>query len=128
LTTAFEQSWCVQRVLRSAGVPLATAKTRSFADLVAAVPEGEKEASVMIIGSATHFWRELCETYARAKAKERRLSSYRLAFSDWGFLKGDEGWGAVHQPLRQQPAPRDHVRPRRLRIRLFRGRRWAQAA
>jgi hypothetical protein len=31
--------------------------------------------------------------YERAKEKERRLSSYRLAFSDWGFLKGDEGWG-----------------------------------
>jgi hypothetical protein len=31
----------------------------------------------------------LCETYQRARAKERRAATYRLQLQDWGFLKGE---------------------------------------
>lgn len=71
--------------VREAGVGLMTAKTRAFADLLRAVKEAEGKASVLIIDSITHFWREFCETY------QRRKNRSFLEFQDWNYLKQE--WG-----------------------------------
>jgi AAA domain-containing protein len=70
---------------RAAGLPLQTAKTRAFADLLIAVDEAETNGSILIIDSITHFWKEICETYMRQKKRNR------LQFEDWNYLKGE--WG-----------------------------------
>lgn len=70
---------------RAAGLPLQTAKTRAFADLLTAVDEAEANGSILIIDSITHFWKEICETYMRQKKRNR------LQFEDWNYLKGE--WG-----------------------------------
>jgi AAA domain len=70
----------------AAGVPFVVAKRRSFADLLAVVKEAEAGASVLIIDSITHPWRELCESYMRKKQRTF------LQMDDWGYLKGDHGW------------------------------------
>jgi hypothetical protein len=71
---------------QQAGIPLIVAKRRSFADLLVVVKEAEAGASVLIIDSITHPWRELCESYMRKKQRTF------LQMDDWGYLKGDHGW------------------------------------
>jgi AAA domain len=71
---------------RAAGVPFVTAKRRSFADLLNVIREAEAGASVLIIDSITHPWRELCESYMRKKQRTF------LQMDDWAYLKGDHGW------------------------------------
>ena len=75
----------VEPRLREEGIELMTAKTRAFKDLLTAVRESEGHASVLIIDSITHFWREFCETY------QRRKNRSRLEFQDWAALKAE--WG-----------------------------------
>lgn len=41
----------------------------------------------------THFWKELTESYARRKAADLKRPFYRLQLHDWGYLKGEQGWG-----------------------------------
>src|SRR5262245_40908061 len=53
-----------------ASIPLQIAKTRAFADLLTAVRESEPSASVLIVDSITHFWKELCDSYVARKARE----------------------------------------------------------
>jgi hypothetical protein len=77
----------------AAGIPVETAKTRAFSDLVAAVPVAEKDASALLVDSASHYWKELCESYCRMKARMLKRPNYRLQINDWNFLKGEEGWG-----------------------------------
>lgn len=84
LDTETGSDW-VKPMFAAAGIPLHTAKTRAFADLLKAVPEAEANASVLIIDSITHFWKELCESYQKQKKRTR------LEFQDWGYLKGE--WG-----------------------------------
>src|SRR3954471_2366820 len=88
LDTETGSDW-VKKLFDTADIKLAVAKTRSFADLVPAITEAQHNGSALIVDSATHFWKELCETYQRAKAQEYRRSTYRLQFQDWGFLKGE---------------------------------------
>jgi len=71
----------VAKDYEEAGVRLRVAKTRAFADLLKGVDEAEKEASVLIIDSITHFWNELLDSYLKASGKTR------LALSDWGPIK-----------------------------------------
>lgn len=71
--------------IREAGIEIHTAKTRTFADLVPAVNEAETNASVLIIDSITHFWREFTESY------QKKRNRSRLQFEDWNFLKTE--WG-----------------------------------
>jgi hypothetical protein len=73
----------------AADIPLVVAKTRAFSDLVPAIKEAQSAGSFLIVDSATHFWKELCETYQKTKARERKMATYRLQFQDWGFLKGE---------------------------------------
>jgi hypothetical protein len=68
-----------------AGIPLHSFKTRAFADLLGACDEAEKDSSVLIIDSVTHYWRDLCDAYQKARNKRR------LEFQDWNYLKGE--WG-----------------------------------
>jgi hypothetical protein len=60
------------------------------------VKEAEGTASVLIIDSITHFWKELCDSYViqkseRLSKKQNRTVRARLEFQDWGYLKGE--WG-----------------------------------
>jgi AAA domain len=69
-----------------ANIPLKTAKTRAFSDLLTACKEAQEGGAVLIIDSVTHFWRELTETYAEKRGRRRGLE-----FQDWAYLKGQ--WG-----------------------------------
>ncbi|MDE2472668.1 MAG: AAA family ATPase, partial [Bradyrhizobium sp.] len=73
-------------VFEKEGIPLMVAKKRAFADLVAAMKWAEENASVLIIDSITHPWRELQESYM--KKKQRSF----LQIDDWSYLKGPHGW------------------------------------
>jgi hypothetical protein len=70
----------------AARVPFIVAKRRTFADLLTVVREAEAAASILIIDSITHPWRELCDSYM--KKKQRTF----LQMDDWGYLKGPYGW------------------------------------
>lgn len=85
LDTETGSDW-MQKRLTAAGIPLVTAKTRAFKDLIPAVREAEKQRAVLIIDSITHFWREITESYA---AEKRRTQG--LQFQDWAWLK--KKWG-----------------------------------
>ncbi|EJN07917.1 hypothetical protein PMI42_07447 [Bradyrhizobium sp. YR681] len=74
---------------KEAGIELAVMKSRSFADLTAVIDEAAKECSVLVVDSATHFWKELCDSYQQKRAKELKRSTYRLQFQDWAYLKGE---------------------------------------
>jgi len=69
------------RQFKEAGIELHTAKTRAFSDLLVAVDEAEKTASVMIIDSITHVWNELIESYMK------KLELKRLSLKHWIPLK-----------------------------------------
>lgn len=70
----------------AANIELFTAKTRAFTDLLSAISEAEKNGSVMIIDSITHFWRNITEEYAQRKGRKNGLQ-----FQDWAWLKAQ--WG-----------------------------------
>lgn len=80
LDTEQGSSW-VKPMLDEAGIGFEAAKTRAFKDLVPAVREAEKNASVLFIDSVTHFWEELQATFM---AERKRT---RLEFQDWAILK-----------------------------------------
>lgn len=65
-----------------AGIALETAKTRAFADLIDAIEEAQKSASVLLIDSISHFWSEFTEAYAKKRNRNRGLE-----FQDWAWLK-----------------------------------------
>lgn len=84
LDTETGSDW-VKPMVEKAGIELFTAKTRAFSDLRASVPEAERGASLLLVDSISHFWKELCDAYM---AKKKRT---RLEFQDWAFLKTE--WG-----------------------------------
>lgn len=84
LDTETGSDW-VQPQFEVAGIPLHTAKTRAFRDLRTAVREAENEASLLLVDSVSHFWKELCDSYMKAKSRKR------LQFEDWAYLKQE--WG-----------------------------------
>jgi hypothetical protein len=77
--------WLIED-FHKANVPFVAAKRRSFADLLAVLNEAEAGASILIIDSITHPWRELCEAHMRKKQRTF------LQMEDWGYLKGEHGW------------------------------------
>lgn len=85
LDTETGSDW-VQPMFDENGIELYTAKTRAFKDLIPAVLECEREGSVLIIDSISHFWKEFTESYA-----ERKNRKYGLQFQDWAWLK--QKWG-----------------------------------
>jgi hypothetical protein len=84
LDTETGSDW-VKPQFEVADIDLFTAKTRAFSDLVTAVREAEKESSLLLVDSISHFWKELCEAYMKSKKRTR------LQFEDWAFLKNE--WG-----------------------------------
>lgn len=85
LDTETGSDW-VQPIFEENGIELFTAKTRAFTDLLPAIMEAEKNGSVLMIDSISHFWRELTESYAKRKNR-----TYGLQFQDWAWLK--QQWG-----------------------------------
>jgi hypothetical protein len=83
--TELGSDWLIP-TFEEVGIPLVVAKKRAFADLVEAVKWAEANASVLIIDSITHPWRELQESYL--KTKKRSF----LQIDDWSYLKGPHGW------------------------------------
>lgn len=83
LDTETGSDW-VKPMIEGAGIDLFTAKTRAFSDLLKAVEEAKGGASVMLIDSISHFWKELCDSYAKVKKRSRGLE-----FQDWNYLKGE---------------------------------------
>jgi hypothetical protein len=83
LDTETGSDWVKPR-FDEANIPLMVAKTRAFVDLVAAVKEAEQSASVLLIDSISHFWRVLCDEYAKKRERKRGLE-----FSDWAWLKSE---------------------------------------
>lgn len=59
-------------------IPLQVAKTRAFSDLLEGVREAEKNASILIIDSITHFWNELMESFVKKKEIKRILFHHWL--------------------------------------------------
>jgi hypothetical protein len=94
LDTETGSDW-VKPQFDKAGIKLFTAKTRAFADLLTAVDEAEKNGSVLLIDSISHFWREICDAYLRKKNEGRRKKGWspvtRLEFQDWATIKAE--WG-----------------------------------
>lgn len=85
------------------GIKCLVKKSRTFSDLLQAVDIAENKASVMIIDSISHVWRELCESYLIQYNIDRKnllLSKYgekwveknfkpslKLEFQHWGQIK-----------------------------------------
>jgi KaiC/GvpD/RAD55 family RecA-like ATPase len=90
LDTETGSDW-VKPQFEAAGIPLFTAKTRAFQDLLASVKEAEKESSLLLVDSISHFWKEICDSYMKVKKRNR------LQFEDWAFLKGE--WGKFTDQL-----------------------------
>lgn len=82
LDTESGSKW-VKKYFANAGIGFKTRKTRAFVDLVPAIKEAERNGSVLIIDSITHFWRELCDSY---KQKKNRT---KLRFNDYDWIKGE---------------------------------------
>lgn len=82
LDTETGSDW-VRPQFDAAGIELFTAKTRAFADLLTAVREAEKDSSLLLIDSISHFWKEICDSYMKQKKRTR------LQFEDWAYLKGE---------------------------------------
>lgn len=68
----------------AAGIDLEVAKTQAFDDGCSAIAMAEKDASVLIIDSVSHLWKELTQSYMR------KMKRNRLTMGDWGYLK--EQW------------------------------------
>lgn len=77
--------WVRPRIEKNS-IKLVTAKTRAFSDLLDIIDEAEQTASILLVDSATHIWREFVASYLRAKKRTA------LRFDDWNYLKGEDGW------------------------------------
>lgn len=87
LDTENGSSW-VKPMFDEAGIELQVAKTRAFKDLVPAVREAERNASLLFIDSITHFWEELQASYLRSMSGKRGREITSLEFQDWAYIKG----------------------------------------
>lgn len=86
-----------------ARIPFFVKKSRTFKDLMDAVVLAEKEASILIIDSITHVWRELtgsylaqfnkerfkklCDKMGEERAKEYFKPAIQLQFEHWNVIK-----------------------------------------
>jgi hypothetical protein len=86
LDTENGRSW-VKDLFEEAGIAFHALPTRAFKDLVPAVREAEKEASVLFIDSITHFWEDLQTSYLRRLSEVRRREVTALEFQDWNYIK-----------------------------------------
>lgn len=68
-------------LFEQAGIRLFADKTKAFPALVRGCQEVAKQNGILLVDSITHFWREICEAYARDKKRRK------LEFQDWGTIK-----------------------------------------
>lgn len=66
-----------------AKIKLFTSKTRAFSDLCLAVDEAEKNGSILIIDSITHFWNEVMQAF------QDKMGVKRLLFHHWMPIKAE---------------------------------------
>ena len=62
-------------------IEFVVAKTRAFKDLLGIIDEAEKECSVLIIDSVTHYWNEIVTAF------KQKHGITRLRLKDWDPLK-----------------------------------------
>lgn len=89
-------------LFQKSGIKCAVKKSRTFSDLMTMVDLAEKEASILIIDSVSHVWRELCQSYLDQYNKDRYDAMCRknrdwadknfrkankLEFQHWNVLK-----------------------------------------
>ncbi len=84
IDTETGSDWMSPR-FKKESIDLLVIKSRAFVDLLEVVKEAEKDCSILIIDSITHFWRELMESYKKKK-KLRRIT-----IQHWMDLKQE--WG-----------------------------------
>lgn len=90
LDTENGSSW-IKPLFEENGIRLEVAKTRAFKDLVPALRDAEKNASVLLIDSISHFWIDLQNSYLEALSKRRGRTVLALEFQDWAYVKRE--WG-----------------------------------
>lgn len=66
---------------KDAKIKLLVAKSRAFKDLVAGIDEAEKNGSIILIDSITHFWNELMDAY------QTKHNLSRITLRHWIPLK-----------------------------------------
>jgi hypothetical protein len=81
MDTETGSDWALPR-FQAANIEMVVNRSRSLWDLRQAIIEAERECSVLIIDSITHFWTVFCDEYAERKGRKRGLE-----FADWAFLK-----------------------------------------
>jgi hypothetical protein len=86
LDTEAGSDW-VQPTFDAANVELMVAKTRAFVALKEAVVEAEDAGAILLIDSATHFWKELCNSHLERKRKDKNNPHLKLELPDWNYLK-----------------------------------------
>lgn len=72
-----------------ADIKLMRVQSRSFATLILATKEAEKEGGIFIIDSITHPWRELLKSFMKSK------NITRIKMNHWGPIK--EEWGQFNE-------------------------------
>lgn len=93
----------VLSLFEKSGIKCLVKKSRTFADMMTATEIAEKHASIMIIDSISHVWRELCESFLDQHNEDRReflknkyseewvkknfKPSLKLEFQHWGQIK-----------------------------------------
>lgn len=86
LDTETGSDW-IQPMFDEAGVELLVARTRAFQALKEAVTEAQNAGAILLVDSASHFWKELCESYLERKRKSKNNRNLRLELPDWNYLK-----------------------------------------
>ena len=71
----------VLHLFKDAKIKLLTAKTRAFADLLTILDEAEKNCSILILDSITHFWNELLDAY------QKKHNLNRITLRHWIPIK-----------------------------------------
>ncbi len=69
----------VTPMFEGVGIELFVSKSQRFADLEPAIKEATQNGAGLIIDSATHYWRDLCESYQAKKAKRIGRSTTRCS-------------------------------------------------
>jgi hypothetical protein len=64
-------------------IPVVTARTRAYTDLLAVTREAEKTCDILIVDSITHFYNELIKGY------QKKLNRDRLRIWDWAPIKAE---------------------------------------
>lgn len=92
----------VKKIVQAAGYKLLVKKTRKFEDLVEALKIAERQGSILLIDSLTHFWEELCRAHLEELNKGRGRKLYKLEFHHWTAIK--DKWRQFRDPLVASPA------------------------